>query len=61
MPEFTNDDRLVLQAEQSLWNAHTIMAGAAVGDWRDRVLAVREEVENLAREMLKYNDQFEVE
>lgn len=61
MPEFTNDDRKGIQAEQVLWSVRTMLEDAAVGAWRERVLAVREEIQKLAIEMLQYNDQFEVE
>lgn len=62
MPQFGHLDRCMVEAEQTLWIAREILSRIEhSGAFSDRIDAVRKQVEQLARELRDYNDQFESE
>ncbi len=64
MPEFTNADRLVIMAEQSLWTCATILraeSDSLDNEFGRKIKTLSVAVLELARELQAYNDGFEVE
>lgn len=59
MPEFTYDDRNMLDAESRLWCVIEIMRPIQAGAFTERSDELRESIVKLARELQDYNDQFE--
>lgn len=60
MPQYNHLDRCMIEAEQSLWVAREALSLIeSSGAWQDRISAVRKTVEEIAKEMRDYNDQFE--
>lgn len=62
MPQFTNRDRMIVQQEQSLWNASQILLGEAESIetcWQERLRKLADETTAIAREIRDYNNQFE--
>ena len=56
---FSNDDRMVLADETSLWNAAEILNPNGEHAWTERINKLREQVVEVAREIRQYMDQFE--
>lgn len=59
MPQFTNADREMLNAETSLWNAIEILDRLDAGEWTHRIRDARERLIVIVRQLREYNDQFE--
>ena len=62
MPEYSFDDREMLNAEQSLWNVYEILKNTpstSHNKFSDRLKSIEIAVEELAIELRDYNDQFE--
>lgn len=60
MPQFTYDDRCVVNAENTLWNVREMLNGLDhAGAWTDRIVELRKQVEVIAAELREHNDQFE--
>lgn len=63
MPEYTYEDRNVLKQEQSLWVVVNILS-EETGDedtaWTKQIKELRDKALEIAREIKKYNDEFEV-
>lgn len=62
MPEFTNQDRQMIEAEQTLWNVSALLDNVQGGGaWRKRIKELHESCVVVARKLQEYNDQFETE
>ena len=61
MPQFSNDDRNMLDAETRLWCVVSLLDDIDPGAWELLVKALRETALSIAKELRKYNDQFEKE
>lgn len=61
VPEFTNADRMMIDAEARLWCVAKLLDDQQAGAWETRINEVRNRAIDLAREMRQYNDQFETE
>lgn len=63
MPHFTHSDRLMIEAEQTLWNAMELIDAInnTCGAWNKEVEALTHAIANIAGQMREYNDQFESE
>lgn len=60
MPQFSHEDRQMVELEQVLWNVHILLTHIQNGGcWRKRIDEVQIQVELLAREVRDYNDQFD--
>lgn len=59
MPNWTYDDRNLLDAETSLWNAWKLLERPEAGAWTDRMRKLRDELALLAKEIQTYNEQWE--
>lgn len=63
MPEYTHDDRNVLRQEQSLWVVVSILSEETSDGntmWTKQIKELRDKALEIAREIKKYNDDFEV-
>lgn len=62
MPQYTHLDRCMIEAEAMLWVvAHALGVREHSGMFADRINKIQQDVEQLAKEMAEYNDQFETE
>jgi hypothetical protein len=63
MPQFTYADRMMIQAEQSLWNVTEILKQEANTDhgFTKQIRELMKQASQLAGEIRDYNDQFETE
>ena len=62
MPEYTNNDRQMIEAEQILWSVQELLnISQSCGAWQERIKQLRDQCQVIARELREYNDQFEVE
>lgn len=61
MPEWTYDDRMVLDLESRLWAARQLLVDIPECFWTKEVTEIRRQIERLARELREHNDGFEVE
>lgn len=63
MPQFTYADRMLIQAEQSLWNVVEILKQEANTDhgFTKQIRELMKAGERIAAEIREYNDQFETE
>lgn len=62
MPEFTYQDRVIIEAEGALWSILEAFKGATAeldGEFSGEALAVRESIQKFAQSLRDYNDQFE--
>ncbi len=62
MPEWTYNDRMVVQTEQTLWNVVDMLQKEAQNDngFRLQVEELYKAAQKLAAELRDYNDQWEV-
>lgn len=62
MPEYTNNDRQMIEAEQAMWLVGAMLDNVqGGGSWRAKIKSLRDQCVEVARELREYNDQFEVE
>lgn len=62
MPEYTNNDRQMIEAEQAMWSVATMLDNVqGGGSWRKKIKSLRDQCVQVAGELREYNDQFEVE
>lgn len=62
MPQFSHDDRCMINAETTLWNALELLNQIEnAGAFSDRLDGISIHLDKLASEMKAYNDQFEEE
>lgn len=62
MPQFAHDDRQMIVAEATLWNALELLNQIEnAGAFSDRLDGISIHLDKLASEMKAYNDQFEEE
>lgn len=60
MPEFNHLDRCMIEAETMLWMVVDMLGFREYsGQFADRINEVQKQVEAIACDMKKYNDQFE--
>lgn len=61
MPQFTYADRMLIQAEQSLWNVTEILKQEANTDhgFTAKIRELMQQASQLAGEIREYNDQWE--
>lgn len=61
MPEFTHEDRRMIEIENTVWNVvATLYPIAEAGAWTKKIKSLHDEAVAIARELRDYNDQFEV-
>lgn len=63
MPEYSYADRMLIQAEQSLWNVTEILRQEANTDhgYTKQIRELLKQSQQLAAEIREYNDQWETE
>lgn len=62
MPQITHDDRCLINAENTLWNALELLNQIeSAGAFHDRIEEIGLQLDKLATEMREYNEQFEEE
>jgi hypothetical protein len=62
MPEYTENDRRVIEAESNMWAIATMLDNTPkCGVWSKRIVELRDKVLELARELRDYNDQWVVD
>jgi hypothetical protein len=61
MPQFTNEDRELLDTESKLWVVTSLLRECNAGAFGSKVETLMYSSLELAREIREYNDQFEQE
>lgn len=62
MPQFSHQDRRMIEAEETLWNVVDLLNSLTeIGAFSGRVSAASRLIEVIAKELQGYNDQFETE